>query len=149
MSRSPRPNQLGSTPYAASSSLACQVSCRRPQPRSGSMPSPRVYITVSRSGHTLSPCTQMSSAVLATTVTEVARAGALDEAQQSLQEARPADAAGEHGDARGEPCESDVGECPLAGSDGDSDMVASVDQLGPIPDFRLTSGYDRHVITPV
>ena len=71
MSRSPRPNQLGSTPYAASSSLACQVSCRRPQPRSGSMPSPRVYITVSRSGHTLSPCTQMSSAVLATTVTEV------------------------------------------------------------------------------
>ena len=41
----------------------------RPQPRSGSMPSPRVYITVSRSGQTLSPCSQMSSAVLATTVT--------------------------------------------------------------------------------
>ena len=106
MSRSPRPNQLGSTPYAASSSLACQVSCRRPQPRSGSMPSPSVYITVSRSGHTLSPCTQMSSAVLATTVTEVGaqrRRSALDEAQQSLQEPRPADAAGEHRDARGEP----------------------------------------------
>ena len=53
---------------------ALQVSSRRPQPRSGSMPSPRVYITVSRSGHTLSPCIQMSSAVLATTVTSASAA---------------------------------------------------------------------------
>src|SRR4051795_9093413 len=35
------------------------------------MPPPRVYITVSRSGQTLSPCTQMSSAVLAITLTRV------------------------------------------------------------------------------
>src|SRR5665811_653280 len=71
MSRSPRPNQVGSTPYAASSSLVFHVSPLRPQPRSVSIPPPRVYITVSRSGHTLRPCSQMSSAVLAITVTSV------------------------------------------------------------------------------
>ena len=36
----------------------------RPQPRSVSMPPPRVYITLSRSGQTRSPCTVMSSPVL-------------------------------------------------------------------------------------
>jgi hypothetical protein len=35
------------------------------------MPSPRVYITVSRSGQTFSPWIHQSSAVLATTVTTV------------------------------------------------------------------------------
>ena len=106
MSRSPSPNQVGSTPYAASSSLACQVSSVRPQPRSVSMPSPRVYITVSRSGQTLSPCTQMSSPVLATTRDlGCSLAGALDQPQQALQEAGAADAAGEHGDPPGAACE--------------------------------------------
>ena len=74
MSRSPRPNHVGSTPYASSSSLALQVSSLRPQPRSRSMPSPRVYITVSRSGQTLSPWIHRSSAVLAMTVTSASAA---------------------------------------------------------------------------
>src|SRR6478609_1406150 len=76
MSRSPRPNPVGSTPYVASSVLTLQVSARRPQPRSRSMPSPSVYMTVSRSGQTLSPWIQRSSAVLAMTVT-VTSAGAV------------------------------------------------------------------------
>src|SRR5205814_1338346 len=37
-SLSPRPNQVGSAPYAASSSLTTQVSPARPQPRSASAP---------------------------------------------------------------------------------------------------------------
>ena len=40
----------------------------RPQPRSGSMPPPREYIIVSRSGQIRSPYIVMSSAVLTTTV---------------------------------------------------------------------------------
>ena len=104
MSRSPRPNQVGSTPYAASSSLACHVSSRRPHPRSWSMPSPRVYITVSRSGQIFSPCTHQSSPVLAITVTSASRAtpgqaAGRDAVQESLEEPRTAHAAGEHGDA--------------------------------------------------
>ena len=103
MSRSPRPNQVGSTPYAASSSLALHVSSRRPQPRSGSMPSPRVYITVSRSGQTFSPCTHRSSAVLATTVTPASGAAPGSEpgaegVQEPLEEPRAADPAGQHRD---------------------------------------------------
>ncbi len=66
-SRSPSPNQV-SSPYAPSSSLAFHVSSVRPQRRSGSMPLPRVYMTVSRSGHTRMPNSQMSSAVLPMTV---------------------------------------------------------------------------------
>ena len=101
MSRSPSPNQVGSTPYAASSSLAFQVSAVRPHPRSGSMPPPRVYITVSRSGQTLSPWTQMSSAVLAITVTRVSAPVRSTRRSSALEEPGAADASGEHGDARG------------------------------------------------
>src|SRR5688500_2038730 len=71
MSRSPRQNHVGSTRYDSSSVRALHVSSLRPHPRSTSMPSPRVYITVSRSGQTLSPWIHQSSAVLATTVTSV------------------------------------------------------------------------------
>ena len=103
MSRSPRPNHVGSTPYAASSSLTLHVSSRRPQPRSRSMPSPSVYMTVSRSGQTFRPCTQMSSAVLATTVTSASRRDTGQEAladavQEPLEELRAAHPAGQHGD---------------------------------------------------
>ena len=56
MSLSPRPNQVGSAPYAASSSLTAQVSPTRPQPRSGSAAPPRVYMTLSRSGQIRRPC---------------------------------------------------------------------------------------------
>ena len=65
------------------------------------MPSPRVYITVSRSGQIFSPCSQRSSAVLAITVTSrpPIRGAAM---QQALEETGPADAAGEDGErARG------------------------------------------------
>ncbi len=68
MSLSPSPNHVGSTPYAASSSLTVKVSPSRPQPRSSLMPPPRVYMTVSRSGQTRRPWTQMSSPVLTMTV---------------------------------------------------------------------------------
>ena len=44
------------------------VSSSRPQPRPASIPPPRVYITVSRSGQTFRPCSQMSSAVFPITV---------------------------------------------------------------------------------
>ena len=73
VSRSPRPNQSGWTPYAASSSLTTNVSSSRPHPRSALMPPPRVYITVSRSGHTRRPKSQMSSPVLPMTVTVASR----------------------------------------------------------------------------
>src|SRR5450759_565265 len=72
-SRSPRVNQAGPTPYAASSSRMVKVSTARPQPWLSSMPPPRVYITVSRSGQTRSPNNVMSSAVLPITVTSAAR----------------------------------------------------------------------------
>ena len=68
MSRSPRENQVVSAPYAPISAITCQVSARRPQPRSSSPPRPRVYMIVSRSGQIRSPCSVMSSAVLPTTV---------------------------------------------------------------------------------
>ena len=48
--------------------MTVQVSWDRPQPRSRSMPSPRVYITESRSGQTRRPNTEMSSPVLTTAV---------------------------------------------------------------------------------
>lgn len=67
-SRSPSPNHSGPTPYAASSSLRWKVSSALPQPCSSLMPSPRVYITVSRSGQTFSPKRWMSSPVLPMTV---------------------------------------------------------------------------------
>src|SRR4051794_8757396 len=67
-SRSPRPNHVGSAPYVASSSRTRKLSSARPQPRSAEMPSPRVYITVSRSGQTRSPNIVMSSPLLPTTV---------------------------------------------------------------------------------
>ena len=137
-SRSPRPNQVGSTPYAASSSLTLQVSSRRPQPRSGSMPSPSVYITVSRSGQTLSPCTHRSSAVLAMTVI-------------SASAATPGSAVG--GDAVPEPLE-ELGAAHAAGEDGEPGLGLSMRRtlpgrvgdpsggpgLAPIPDSGLTSG---------
>ncbi len=44
------------------------VDAARPQPRSSSMPPPRVYITVSRSGQIRSPCIVTSSPVLTTAV---------------------------------------------------------------------------------
>src|SRR6185312_6303705 len=69
VSRSPRPNQSGSAPYAASSSRTAQVSPARPQPRSLSMPPPRVYMQVSRSGQMRRPWSQMSSPTLTTAVT--------------------------------------------------------------------------------
>ena len=61
-------------------------------------------MTVSRSGQTLSPCTQKSSAVLATTVTSASaatpgRRARRDAVEEPLQEARAAHAAGEHRDA--------------------------------------------------
>ena len=104
MSRSPRPNHVGSTPYSASSLLAFQVSSRRPHPRSGSMPSPRVYITVSRSGQTLRPWIHQSSAVLATTVTSASggppgTSSGREAVEEALQEPRAAHPAGQHGDA--------------------------------------------------
>ena len=43
-SRSPRENQVGSAAYAVSSAITCQLSSCRPQPRSASLPPPRVYI---------------------------------------------------------------------------------------------------------
>ena len=109
MSRSPRPNHVGSTPYASSSVRALHVSSRRPHPRSTSMPSPRVYITVSRSGQTLRPWIHQSSAVLATTVTSVSADPPGDDAgaeavEESLEEAGPADAAGEDGDTAERGC---------------------------------------------
>src|SRR5256885_12796364 len=69
VSRSPRPNQSGSAPYAASSSRTAHVSPARPQPRSVSMPPPRVYMQVSRSGQIRRPCSQMSSPVFTIAVT--------------------------------------------------------------------------------
>src|SRR6187200_1893024 len=68
MSRSPSENQVGSNPYAANSSITCQLSSWRPQPRPRSAPPPSVYMIVSRSGQMRSPCIVMSSAVLAITV---------------------------------------------------------------------------------
>ena len=69
MSLSPRPNQVGSAPYAASSCLTVQLSPTRPQPRSGSAPPPRVYMTLSRSGQIFNPCNHRSSPTLTTAVT--------------------------------------------------------------------------------
>src|SRR2546430_1624829 len=69
MSLSPNPNQSGSAPYAASSAFTVQVSPVRPQPRSVSMPPPRVYMQVSRSGQIRRPCSQMSSPVFTIAVT--------------------------------------------------------------------------------
>ncbi len=59
------------------------------------MPPPRVYITVSRSGQTRRPCTQMSSPVLPMTVISASGRAGL----QAAQEAGAADAAGEDRDA--------------------------------------------------
>src|SRR4051812_47812419 len=69
MSLSPRPNQEGSAPYPASSSLTTHVSPVRPQPRSVSIPPPRVYMHVSRSGQIRRPCIHTSSPVFTTAVT--------------------------------------------------------------------------------
>ncbi len=74
MSRSPRPNHCGSISYAASSDFTTNVSSARPQPWSSEMPPPSVYITVSRSGQTRRPNSQMSSAVLPMTVTSASSA---------------------------------------------------------------------------
>ena len=102
------------------------------------MPSPRVYITVSRSGQTLSPCTQMSSAVLATTVTRVSAP------VRSTSRSRPC-----RKRAPPTPPESTVRRGGGGGGfkSGVSDIsggasrawLSSVDQLSPIPDFGLTS----------
>ena len=46
-----------------------QVSSARPQPRSVSMPPPRVYMQESRSGQICRPCSRMSSPTLTTAVT--------------------------------------------------------------------------------
>ena len=54
---------------SASSSLTVQVSPTRPQPRSGSAPPPRVYMTLSRSGQIRRPCRSTSSPTLTTAVT--------------------------------------------------------------------------------
>jgi hypothetical protein len=67
-SRSPRVNQSGPSPYAANSSATVNRSSARPQPCPSWIPPPRVYMTVSRSGQTRSPCRVMSSAVFPTTV---------------------------------------------------------------------------------
>ena len=91
-SRSPRVNQAGPAPYAASSSLMLKDSSARPQPCSWLMPPPSVYITVSRSGQTRRPNRVMSSPVLPITVIWASGAAA-----KAPQEARGADAAGEHG----------------------------------------------------
>ena len=64
-----RARTSGSAPYAVSSSRDPPASpSARPQPRSGSMPPPRAYIIVSRSGQIRSPYMVMSSAVLTITV---------------------------------------------------------------------------------
>ena len=97
MSRSPRPNQAGSTPYAASSSLTTQVSSSRPQPRSAEMPPPRVYITVSRSGQTRRPNRVMSSAVFPITVISASGTGR----QQAAEEGGATDATGKHCQSHG------------------------------------------------
>ena len=68
-SRSPRPNHDPSAPNSRSSSVARNVSARRPHPRSRSMTVPSQYVTESRSGETWRPCNSMSSAVFTTTVT--------------------------------------------------------------------------------
>ena len=59
-------------PYAASSSLTVQLSPVRPQPRSASMPPPRVYMQVSRSGQIRRPCSHTSSPVFTSAVTSCA-----------------------------------------------------------------------------
>src|SRR5215469_3704383 len=69
MSRSPRPNQSGPAPYAASSPSTAWLSPARPQPCSSLIPPPRVYMTVSRSGQTCRPNGVKSSPVLPITVT--------------------------------------------------------------------------------
>ena len=107
------------------------------------MPSPRVYITVSRSGQTLSPCTQMSSAVLATTVTAGGPHRCARQAQDALQEPGAADASGEDGDAlEGASWGSNSGVSDI--SAGESGMTSSVDQFGSntrLPlDFMGTTG---------
>src|SRR6266568_8906911 len=76
MSRSPRPNQVGSAPYAASSSRTAQVSPARPQPRPVSMPPPSVYMQVSRSGQIRSPCIHTSSPVFTSAVISCGESGA-------------------------------------------------------------------------
>ena len=80
------------------------VAC--PQPRSGSIPPPRVYMQVSRSGQIRTPCIQASSPTLTIAVSSWSsearcRAGELAEAQQLLdteQEAGAADAADQNRD---------------------------------------------------
>ncbi len=86
----------------ARSSRSTSPRCR-PHPRSTSIPSPRVYITVSRSGQTFSPWIHQSSAVLATTVTSVSAdppgtsAGA-QAVEEALDEPGPAHTSREDGD---------------------------------------------------
>ncbi len=62
-------NHACSGSNARSSSVARNVSSRRPHPRSRSKTSPSQYVTESRSGDTCSPCIVMSSPVFAITVT--------------------------------------------------------------------------------
>ena len=67
-SRSPSVNHSQPRPYAARSSLVRRLSSRRPQPWSSCTAPPSVYIRVSRSGQTRTPCSHMSSPVFAMTV---------------------------------------------------------------------------------
>ena len=67
-SRSPSPNHAASGSKVRSSSVARKDSSRRPHPRPRSNASPSQYVTESRSGHTRSPCTSMSSPVFTTAV---------------------------------------------------------------------------------
>ena len=143
MSRSPRPNQVGSTPYAASSSLAFQVSSR-------ATPAALGVDAVAEGVHHRVQVGADLEAVHPEVVGGVrhdghrrcrpARAARSIEAQDALQEPRAADAAGAAtviagGGARRRPEGGHAGR--LA---GESDMDASVDQCRSNTRFRLTTG---------
>src|SRR5579875_1082842 len=74
MSLSPRVNQSGPAPYAASSRCTVKDSSSRPQPCCSLIPPPSVYITVSRSGQIRNPDRVISSPVLPMTVISASRA---------------------------------------------------------------------------
>ena len=90
-SRSPSPNHAASGSKARSSSVARNVSSRRPHPRSRSNASPSQYVTESRSGHTRRPWTSRSSPVFTTAVTSAGGDGP----HQTSQELPRADPTGE------------------------------------------------------
>ena len=76
-----------------------RISSRRPQPCSSCTAPPSVYMSVSRSGQTRTPCSHMSSPVFAMTVTSRRRSPT--RCEQAAREAGAADAAGQDGDLHG------------------------------------------------